>query len=472
MATQLSLNLDDSHSQPGADRSQTCSSALLRNPAFEHNKQDAIHRWVPWIAGFSAGFVGDALQHYLPDPARRDVHVLDPFAGVGTTLVESLRRGYHVTGIEINPFAALASRVKCSAFTIEPEALLSAIATFERKARDRTDSIDIAFERGDDLLRSTPRPRSRPPAAFRSRTQFFSPAVEHKILHCLDIIDEVADRQIRELMLLALGSILVQVSNYSYEPSLGSRVAAGKANVLNADVVGILSSRLRMMHHDVMLYRDEMMQWTPLPTAHVIEGDSRFMPQMLEEATVDMVITSPPYLNNYHYVRNTRPHLFWLNFVSKPSDLKILERSNFGKYWQTVRGATPSNLQFSLPDLNRVIEEIATKNPQKNVYGGRGWANYVIEYFNDCYVLCRNLFSALKKGAYAVVVLGNSIIQGVHVPTDLLFGQIGGLYRLNLDDILVLRNKRVGSSIINSSVRNGGTDQISLYEAAVILRKV
>lgn len=43
---------------------------------------------------------------------------------------------------------------------------------------------------------------------------------------------------------------------------------------------------------------------------------------------------------------------------------------------------------------------------------------------------------------------------------------------LNLDDILVLRNKRVGSSIINSSVRNGGSDQISLYEAAVVLRKV
>mgnify|MGYP001024812808 CR=1 FL=1 len=463
MATQLSLNLEDTGSQPDA--------TLLRDPAFEQNKQDAIHRWVPWIAGFSAGFVGDALQHYPPDPGRRDVHVLDPFAGVGTTLVESLRCGSHAVGIEINPFAALAARVKCSAFTLEPDTLLSAILTFERNVRKRTDCIDTAFERGDDLLQCTPAPKSRPPAAFRSRTPFFSPAVERKILHCLDLINEVADTHIRELMSLALGSILVQVSNYSYEPSLGSRVAAGKANVLNADVVSLLSSRLRMMYHDVMVYRDEMMQWAPLPTFQVIEGDSRLMPQMVKKSSVDIVITSPPYLNNYHYVRNTRPHLFWLNFVAQPSDLKRLERANFGKYWQNVRSAEPSKLQLELPGLNRIIEEIAAKNTQKHVYGGKGWANYAIEYFNDCYTLCRNLYYVLRKESRAIVVLGNSIIQGVNVPTDLLFGQIGELCHLKLEDILILRKKRVGNSIINSSVRNGKSDEISLYESAVILRK-
>lgn len=463
MATQLSLNFDVPGTQPDA--------TLLRDPAFEQNKQDAIHRWVPWIAGFSAGFVGDALRHYLPDPGRRDIHVLDPFAGVGTTLVESLRRGYNVTGIELNPFATLAARVKCSAFTLDPGKLLSAIVSFERQARERTDPIDKTFDRGDDIFQCTPAPKSRPPAAFRSRTPFFSPAVEQKVLHCLDLINEVADPHIRELMSLALGSILVQVSNYSYEPSLGSRAAAGKTNVLNADVVSLLSARLYMMYHDVIVYRDEMMQWTPLPSSRVIEGDARLMLQTVKEDSIDIVITSPPYLNNYHYVRNTRPHLFWLNFVSKPSDLKRLERSNFGKYWQTVRGAEPSKLQFDLPYLKQIIDEIAAKNPQKHVYGGKGWANYAIEYFNDCYTLCQNFYRTLKKGARAIIVLGNSIIQGVNVPTDLLFGHIGELCHLKLDEIHILRKKRVGNSIINSSIRNGGSYEISLYEAAVILRK-
>jgi hypothetical protein len=66
---------------------------FFRDSAFDQNKRDAVHRWVPWIAGFSAGFVADTFRHYLPDSERRDVVVLEPFSGVGTTLVEGLLHG-------------------------------------------------------------------------------------------------------------------------------------------------------------------------------------------------------------------------------------------------------------------------------------------------------------------------------------------------------------------------------------------
>ena len=59
----------------------------------------------------------------------------------------------------------------------------------------------------------------------------------------------------RELSLLAFGAVMVSFSNYSYEPSLGSRVAAGKPEVPNADVVGILAAKLRAMLEDLMTYR-------------------------------------------------------------------------------------------------------------------------------------------------------------------------------------------------------------------------
>ena len=52
---------------------------------------------------------------------------------------------------------------------------------------------------------------------------------------------------------------------------------------------------------------------------------------------MDLLVTSPPYLNNYHYNRNTRPHLYWLGFCSSPGDMKHLEEHNFGTYWQNAR---------------------------------------------------------------------------------------------------------------------------------------
>jgi len=444
---------------------------IFPDPTFEQNKRHAIHRWVPWIAGFSADFVIDVLRRYLPDGDGRTTCVLDPFAGVGTTLVESIRHGYNTIGFEINPFAAFAARVKCTAFLLDPALVRLHVTAFEHRARRITDAIDLAWDRGDDLTRLLPAPTSRPPAAFRSRVPFFSPAVERKVLHCLDLMHAIPDPRVRDLMLLAFGSILVPISNYSYEPSLGSRAAVGKADVLNADVVGLLCARLYDMERDIMLYRDDMMHVRSIPNSNVINDDSRRMRRVIPDSSIDIVVTSPPYLNNYHYIRNTRPHLFWLNLVSQPSDLKRFEEANFGKYWQTVRNKASPTLLVHLSDLNQMIEEISSKNQEKGVYGGRGWANYVIEYFNDCYHMTQHLYHVLKPGSRAVFVVGNSIIQGVNVRTDQLLGRIGELCGFEVECILPLREKRVGNSIINSSVRNGNPCHATLYEAAVVIKK-
>jgi hypothetical protein len=37
----------------------------FRDSAFKKNKELPLHRWVPWIAGFSAEFVEDCLNKYL-----------------------------------------------------------------------------------------------------------------------------------------------------------------------------------------------------------------------------------------------------------------------------------------------------------------------------------------------------------------------------------------------------------------------
>src|SRR4051812_41966094 len=100
-----------------AARSETNHTAF-QDPAFTENRNQAVHRWVPWIAGFSAGFVRDCLREYLPGVQPAQALVLDPFAGVGTTLVEASRSGFNTVGFEINPFACLAARAKLEAMEV------------------------------------------------------------------------------------------------------------------------------------------------------------------------------------------------------------------------------------------------------------------------------------------------------------------------------------------------------------------
>jgi hypothetical protein len=441
----------------------------FRDSAFEDNKTSQIHRWVPWIAGFSANFVQDIFEHYLP-PSREAV-VLEPFAGVGTTLVEGILAGYAVVGFEINPYAFLASKVKCEAYKLDVSTLDDEITSFLSNAGAKSRAIDQALAAGDVPSRVMRPPVSTPPPGFKSRVPFLSDIVELRVLHCLDCITSITDDDIRELFMLAFGAILVGVSNYSYEPSLGSRVAAGRLPVDDDDVVGKLVSKLRGMRDDIAAYKRSVAALPRQPHVDLYHSSSLTLDDHLNPQSVDLVVTSPPYLNNYHYIRNTRPHLFWLDFVASSVDLKVIERNSFGQFWQTVRDEPAMRLAFDYPDLTQLLSIIEKKNTEKGVYGGQGWANYAVQYFNDSFRICRQLQYVLKSGGHAVFVLGNSVIQGVDVKTDQVFADIAKIAGLEVEDIHVLRTKRVGNSVITSSIRNGHSVGATLYETAVVLRR-
>lgn len=425
----------------------------FNDPAFASNKALPIHRWVPWIAGFASNFVRGALERYLPD---RGV-VLDPFAGVGTTLVEALLAGHDAVGFEINPYAALACRIKMTAYQVSVDDLTEQIHNFRAFYRD---SVATDYT-----------PLSSAPDGFKGRAEFYSPHVLRKVLILHDFIHSLPDERIQDLFRLAFASTMVRYSNYSYEPSLGRRVSAGKEEIEDFAVDEAIADKLTEMADDIRYFQSHMRRQV---STRVVNASFFNFSQHLSPASVDLVITSPPYLNNYHYNRNTRPHLYWLGFVHKPADLRELEEANFGKYWQTVREKDYIGLDFELPgsDLVERLATIRELNGEKGIYGGNGWANYAATYFNDSYRFAQGLGYSLKQGGTALVVIGNSILQGVMMPTDVYLGEIAKAVGLELVEIHIPRQTRVGNSIIQSDVRVGkADDKHQLYEAVVELRK-
>ena len=78
---------------------------------------------------------------------------------------------------------------------------------------------------------------------------------------------------------------------------------------------------------------------------------------------------------------------------------------------------------------------------------------------------------ALGRRRVAVVVIGNSIIQGHEIKTDLVLAEIARQQGFALVGVQQIRTKRVGASITTSTVRQGERSQATLYDSAVILRK-
>ena len=263
---------------------------------------------------------------------------------------------------------------------------------------------------------------------------------------------------------------MVSFSNYSYEPSLGSRTAVGKPLVEDADVAQVLLKRLSLMRADIIWVKEEM-QGKRLGTGRVFNSDFFSTNNHLETGAVNLMVTSPPYMNNYHYVRNTRPQLYWLNFISSPNEQKYLETNNFGQYWQTVRDSEPIALIFEHRGLSKILKALREIRVDKGAYGGPGWANYVASYFNDCFRFMSALRRVLARSGVGVVVIGNSIIQGINIETENILGEIGAIQGLILEGVHCIREKRVGASITQSSVRQGERNKATLSESAVIIRK-
>ena len=437
-----------------ATAGRTKDRGAFRDPAFMANRALPVHRWVPWIAGFSRHFVQDALARHLPGPGV----VLDPFAGVGTTLVEADLAGHDAVGFEINPYAAFAARAKLGAHRLEPERLRASIADF------------VAFMEGSE--RTGRAPEASPPAAFRTRAPFYSPAVERKVLSAFDFTATL-EASIANLFRLAFAATMVRYSNYSYEPSLGRKASVGRPEVEDDDVAGAIAAKLSQMADDAAWYRAERAS-LERDDGRVLEHSFFEGYSMLDEGSVDLLVTSPPYLNNYHYNRNTRPHLYWLGFCSAPRDLKPLEEHNFGTYWQNARDEERIDLDPSIDDdaIRDALDTVRRQNPEKGVYGGNGWANYAARYFNDCARFLEGAAWCLRPGATALVVIGNSILQGVPIPTDRFLAAIANSRGFQVVGIHVPRETRVGSSIVESSVRAGKANGGTLYESIVELRRI
>jgi hypothetical protein len=423
---------------------------LFRDPAFMENRQVPVHRWVPWIAGFSASFVQDCITHFLGNKGR-PCTVLDPFAGVGTTILTALENGHHAIGFEINPYAALACRAKIEAARLDLASLDAEITRYS-----------YASSNGSRVANGAS------PTGFQSRISFFSPRVEEQVHGFLSFLKTIDDPDVSDLFSLAFGSVMVSFSNYTYEPSLSTRPGAGKPLIEDADVHATILQKLLSMREDVaglqMLVPDG-----PSATIHCM--DFMDSPKVLPEASVDLAITSPPYLNNYHYIRSTRPHLYWLGLVAGGTDLRELEQKNVGKYWQTVRAKGPIKLAFEDPDLERVMESVRNTRKDKGVYGGTGWANYIASYFNDSDRFLSCLGRALTADGTAVIVVGNSIIQGHEVKVEQVLSRMARRHGMQFVQLEQLRTKRVGASITKSAVRRGESSDAQLYETAVILRR-
>ena len=264
--------------------------------------------------------------------------------------------GHDAIGFEINPYAVFAAQTKLQAHRVDRERLIGAAERF-------MGFMKLSARRGAD-------PLTQPPGAFRTRAPFYSPKVERKVLLALDFIAECPPL-IADIYRLAFAATMVQYSNYSYEPSLGRKTTVGRPEVHDCDVAGAINDKVLQIADDAAWYRSARQQRRHRQGR--IFNRSFFNGYLdIKEGSVDLLITSPPYLNNYHYNRKHAPASVLARLLFLSGDLKQLEELNFGTYWQNARDQAHVDLDPCIKDetIRETLSILRRKNPHKGCTEG------------------------------------------------------------------------------------------------------
>jgi SAM-dependent methyltransferase len=313
-----------------------------------------------------------ALVEALTDGRPGQPVLLDPFCGSGTTLVEGRYAGCRCLGVDANPLAVLIARAKT--WTV-PEARRRELARAAAEISAATLTEGKAARRAG----YQPPPIRTPPgvdprARDRAIRDWFSPHVRRELEFIAAAIDEVreGDAELADLLTVLLSSILYKVSK---------RASDTDASVVQRTVPRGNPARLFRQRADLLLAGlEELAAASRAPAAEVKVGDARALP--FEAASVDAVVTSPPYAGTYDY---SGQHQLRLDFLG-------IEAEGFA-------GA-----------------EIGARRDYAGVSRDRRRANRA--WHRDLAAALGEMARVLRPGRAATIVLGDSVAGNAPVWAD------------------------------------------------------
>ncbi len=376
---------------------------LTQLGVFGPNKAAPIHRWVSFTEGFSAQLVARELER-----SDREVFVFDPFGGTGTTPLVAVQLGHRAAWAEVNPYLREAASTKVAAACAPRPARRRAVTAL-RKAliagRGET-------EADNPLLRAN------------EEREFFPPGSAEALVQWLRRFEEADDALAQAVGRLAVASTAIAVSNMKRAVDLRRRTVAELRRV-NLNVDDTVRSRVAQMAEDLerVPHADGV--------AALVSADARCLPAEMGE--IDLVVTSPPYLNGTNYCRNTKLELLLLRHISDEADLAHLraEAVTAGINNVSRRMRTPEDL----PQVRSVAEALDEHGYDRRI------ATMVRGYFSDMKLVLAALHAQMAPDGKLVLDIGDSRFAGVAVDTPMLLVRIAETVGWTLEREEVIRKR-------------------------------
>lgn len=319
----------------------------------------------------------------LPDRSS-PLRVLDPMAGSGTTLVTARLRGHEAVGYDRDPLAVLIARSWLTDVeTKETEAKASELVSRARgRARDM------------DLSRAYPRAADGETQAFIR--YWFDDTNRIQLAALSDSIFRLHDPSLRNLMWCAFSRlIIVKKKGVSLAMDVSHSRPHRSCDKAPINVFDHFEHSVKRMVKAAPFSSTNVLH----PKASVDFADARKIP--MGDGSVDIVITSPPYLNAIDYIRGHKFSLVWMGHSI--GMLRGLRSTNVGT--ESVGGKPIGDTATeNIIGMMCSVNELANRHTQM-----------LCQYVQDMRAVLSETKRVLRPGGKAVFVIGNSNVRDVFV---------------------------------------------------------
>ncbi len=343
--------------------------------SFVQAKPSDTSKWTHGYHRYPAKFIPQLVERlfdeYLPP---RDARINDPFMGCGTTIVSAISRGFSASGTDVNRIAFLITKVKAT--PIEPEYLGKKIDGLLAALKDV--SIEPAI----------------PQNHIERIKYWFSDTSTADLGKILCAIQRESDPAIRDFFLVAFSHILKTCSIWLQ----GSTKPTRDPNKKPVKPFDTLRRRLRKMQRGNAAFYDIVPQQTRERLNEYLQikiGDAR--QQAAPDASVDLVVSSSPYVTSYEYADLHQLSTIWLDFADDLSD-----------YRKEFIGTS-----YKSSDASKPRSEIARDIVQRMSDASAKMAREVETFFADMQEVFDESYRILKPGGRCCYVIGNTKLKGV-----------------------------------------------------------
>lgn len=368
---------------------------------FADNMKMPIHKWYRYTAGFSAAWVNELIRQEQKKGRSR---IIDPFAGSGTVLLESEFAEVESYGVEAHPYIYRIAKAKLN-WNFPAEKFKEEALALLKEARN----LKISGTAFPKLIMS----------CYPLETIQKLEAIKQTWL------DRKQEDEIKNFNWFIITSILRTTSPVGTAQWQYIQPNKTKSKVIDPFVA--FESKVNEMCLDM---KQTQNRFKNVVDSILLNEDARSI-KSIPDGWGDLVITSPPYANNYDYADATRLEMTFWGDISGWADLQDNVRKHLVRACTQHVSKLGDNIDaiLSNPRLaviqSELLEVFETLKEERLKHGGK--KNYhlmIAAYFNDLADVFHSLRRVTNHNCKMCFVVGDSAPYGIYVPVDRWLGEL------------------------------------------------